>query len=82
LTTGKRLAVHVGCPQLHVKSITRAYDSTGHPLWEREQSLPETGGRAAGAANDAWLKQIKRTFDPATGKKLLEETFASMAASR
>jgi hypothetical protein len=75
LTTGKRLAVHVACHQLHVKSITRAYDSTGHPLWEREQSFPETGGKAAGAASEAWLRQIERTFDPATGKITLEETF-------
>jgi hypothetical protein len=55
--------------------MTRAYDRAGHPLWEREQRLLKNGGRAAGAASEAWVRRIERTFDPTTGKTILEEIF-------
>jgi hypothetical protein len=75
LTTGKRLWVQVQSFEVHFAWLTRAYDRTGHPLWEHEQRYLERGGRAVGAAGEEWIKRIERTFDPATGKTILEETF-------
>jgi hypothetical protein len=76
LTTGKELEVQVRSPQMsHVEWMTRAYNRTGQRLWEREKLLLKTGGRAVGAASEAWLKQIERTFDPDNGKTLHEDIF-------
>jgi len=75
LTTGKQLAVQVSSYDPSDRSVIRAYDRTGHRLWEREQRFLESGGNAAGATSEAWLRRVERNYDPATGKVTLEETF-------
>ena len=75
--TGRRVSAQVSkFQQGRAEPRLVLYDlKTGNVRMERAFQWMPTGGIAAGAKKESWLRKIVRRYDPKTGKKVGEEVF-------
>jgi hypothetical protein len=77
--TGKVAAVWVSrfdlSPTAAPSVVQYLAPDTGAVRREERLDLLETGGLAAGAGKEQWLRKLVRTYDPKTGQLKSEETF-------
>lgn len=72
--TGRTASVRVSDANKSDPSVVHFYDlATGKLRREERFDFLKTGGRAAGADTEDWLRQVVRTYDPASGKMKGEE---------
>jgi hypothetical protein len=72
--TGRTASVRFCDANKSDPSVIHFYDlATGKLRREERFDFLKTGGRAAGADTEDWLRQVVRTYDPASGKLKGEE---------
>jgi hypothetical protein len=81
--TGKTASIRVSKSANTVDAaVVHFYDmKTGKPRREERSDFLSTGGLAAGAKEEAWLRRIVRTFELQSGKLQSEEILRYIGGS-
>jgi hypothetical protein len=76
LGTGRVAVATVGASQFHsVYTLNRYSLETGRLVFQSVNTPLPSGGKAVGADEEGWWRQVQRTYDPKTGEKTSEEVF-------